>query len=357
MSYQKEVLSITERTEIQIVIKGEAMKSTKGLMKISLTTALCIFGVFLCSHVNAQSPQNQQIGNVGNTQASQPSVEYIAYVQNIGWMDWVRDGAIAGTTGRSLQMEALKVNVKNLPPNAHITYQAHVAGLAWMDWVRDGAIAGTMGRGLRIEAIKIRLENCPGWSVTYQVHGPAYAGSGWSNWVSDGAIAGTTGQGRKIEAIKVKIQQIGSGSGSSTTPGAGAGSTSGPLPASQGSSSQSGSPVYGSPTTGTPATGTTSTGTPANTYRVTCAPKITINTQIDDAWVKKNFGTGASSANLNQVEIFVSGSYIGKDGFVSCHYKSGKGEIFNLVYKFPCKNALSSASTPAASPNAFYCTK
>jgi hypothetical protein len=339
------------------------MKSKKGLMRRLFTTVLCIFGVFFCSNVNAQSPQ---AGQVVNTQASQPSVEYMAHVQNIGWMDWVRDGAIAGTTGKSLQMEALKINVKNLPPNAHITYQAHVAGLAWMDWVRDGAIAGTTGRGLRIEAIKIKLENCPGWSVAYQVHGPAFP-SGWSNWVSDGAIAGTTGQGRKIEAIRVKIQQIGSGSGSSTTPGASSGSTSGPLPASQGSSSQSGStgssssqsgsPVYGSPTTGTPATGTTSTGTPANTYRVACAPKITINTQIDDAWVKKNFGAGASSANLNQVEIFVSGSYIGKDGFVSCQYKSGKGEILNLVYMFPCKNALSSASTPAASPNAYYCTK
>jgi uncharacterized protein YjdB len=304
--------------EIQTFIKGGAMKSTKGLMKRSLTIALCIFGVFFCSNVNAQKEQ------VANTQAPPLSVEYMAHAQNIGWMDWVKDGAIAGTTGRGLPMEAFKINVRKLPPNAHITYQAHVARWAWMDW---------------IEAIKIKLENCPGWSVAYQVH---VAGYGWTGWVNDGAIAGTTGQGRRIEAIKVKIQQIGSGA---------AGSTSGPLPAPQGSLSQSGSANSSSSQSVSPVYGPPTTGASTNTYTVTCAPKITINTQIDDIWVKKNFGATASSTNMNQVEVFVSGSYRGQDGFVSCHYKSSKGDILNLVYKFPCKNAL------PASPNSYSCAK
>jgi uncharacterized protein YjdB len=67
-------------------------------MKRSLTIVFCIFGVFFYSLLNVQTPRDIQKGQVANTQASQPSVEYVAHVQNIGWMDWVKDGAIAGTT-------------------------------------------------------------------------------------------------------------------------------------------------------------------------------------------------------------------------------------------------------------------
>ena len=38
-------------------------------------------------------------------------VEYRAHSQNIGWGPWVADGAVAGTTGRSLRMEALQVRL------------------------------------------------------------------------------------------------------------------------------------------------------------------------------------------------------------------------------------------------------
>ena len=38
-----------------------------------------------------------------------------------------------------------------------LAYRVHVQSIGWMPWVQNGAIAGTTGRGLRIEAIQIRL--------------------------------------------------------------------------------------------------------------------------------------------------------------------------------------------------------
>ncbi|MCF0142831.1 MAG: gamma-glutamylcyclotransferase, partial [Parasporobacterium sp.] len=38
-----------------------------------------------------------------------------------------------------------------------IFYRAHVQGIGWMNWVSNGAIAGTTGQGLRMEAIQIIL--------------------------------------------------------------------------------------------------------------------------------------------------------------------------------------------------------
>jgi len=32
-------------------------------------------------------------------------------VQNIGWSDWVYDGAVAGTVGKSLRLEAVQIEL------------------------------------------------------------------------------------------------------------------------------------------------------------------------------------------------------------------------------------------------------
>ncbi|MHC1685848.1 MAG: DUF4073 domain-containing protein [Clostridiaceae bacterium] len=130
------------------------------------------------------------------------SVSYIEHVQDLGWQNWVSDGQEAGTTGRCLRGEALKINLVNAPKGAHIKYQVHVQDKGWMDWVSDGQQAGTTGQCRRLEAIKITLENMPGYSVQYQVH---VENKGWMDWVSDGQQAGTTGQCKRLEAIRIRI--------------------------------------------------------------------------------------------------------------------------------------------------------
>lgn len=130
------------------------------------------------------------------------SVSYQGKVEKIGWQNIVSDGQEAGTVGKSLKLEAIKINLLNAPKGARIKYEAHVQNVGWQSWVKDGQIAGTEGKNLRIEAIKISLENMPGYSVEYKVH---VQNVGWQSWVKNGQVAGTQGKGLRLETIKIKI--------------------------------------------------------------------------------------------------------------------------------------------------------
>jgi len=128
---------------------------------------------------------------------------YRAHVESIGWMDWVHDGAVAGTEGQSLRMEAVQIETHGTPSGVHICYQAHVESQGWMDEVCDGATAGTEGQFLRMEALKVRLVNAPlGTRVCYQAQ---VESQGWMDEVCDGEVAGTEGQGLRMEAVKIRI--------------------------------------------------------------------------------------------------------------------------------------------------------
>ena len=133
-----------------------------------------------------------------------PGLRYQAHVAGLGWLGWVGDGEVSGTTGQSRQMEAVRIRLENAPAGVRIKYRAHVAGLGWLNWVHNGDIAGTMGQSRRMEAVQIQLEGNPASiHVCYQAH---VAGYGWLNWVCDGATAGTTGQSRRMEALRVRLQ-------------------------------------------------------------------------------------------------------------------------------------------------------
>ncbi|WP_242875008.1 MULTISPECIES: Ig-like domain-containing protein [Clostridium] len=129
-------------------------------------------------------------------------VSYETHVQNIGWQDWVSNGVEAGTDGKSLRIEALRIKLLNAPEGAGISYEAHVQNVGWQSWVSDGAEAGTDGKSFRVEALKIKLVGMPDYSVQYQAH---VQNVGWQNWVSDGAEAGTDGKSLRVEAIRIRI--------------------------------------------------------------------------------------------------------------------------------------------------------
>lgn len=137
------------------------------------------------------------------TIAKQPTVSYQTHVQSVGWQKSVTNWQEAGTEGKSLRAEALKINLINAPTGASIKYQAHVQGAGWQKLVAsNGQEAGTDGKSLRMEAVKISLENMPGYSVQYQAY---LQHSGWQNWVSDGVVAGTVGKSLRMEAIRIRI--------------------------------------------------------------------------------------------------------------------------------------------------------
>lgn len=133
-----------------------------------------------------------------------PYVKYNAHIQNYGWEKEFSktDEKTSGTTGEGLRLEAIKIKIENIPEDVSIKYKVHVQDIGWMNWVKDGDLAGTTGEGKRLEAIQIELEGLEEYNIEYRVH---VQDIGWMNWVKNGEKAGTEGQSKRIEAIQIKI--------------------------------------------------------------------------------------------------------------------------------------------------------
>ena len=131
-----------------------------------------------------------------------PHVQYQMHVQNIGWQGTRQDGELAGTEGKCLRVEALKINTINLPVGVKLKYQTHVQNIGWQEWKQDGEISGTSGQCLRVEAIRIKLEGTDKYSVKYRMH---VQDIGWQDWCYDGETAGTQTLSKRVEAIEIQI--------------------------------------------------------------------------------------------------------------------------------------------------------
>ena len=138
------------------------------------------------------------------------NVSVSAHVQNIGWMNPVGSGKVAGTTGRGLNLEALKISLEvdgassqEQVANA-LSVEAHVAGIGWQAAVGNGGTAGTTGQSRAVEALRVRLydELAARYTVWYRVHSAEF---GWLGWACDGAEAGSAGYGRAAQAVQVAV--------------------------------------------------------------------------------------------------------------------------------------------------------
>ena len=140
---------------------------------------------------------------------SGPHVSVTAHVSSVGWLGTVSDGATAGTTGRSLSLEAVKVSLSNAEASGSMEVNAHVSNIGWQGWDEPSASeGGTTGQSRSIEALQFRLtgEMAGLYDVYYRVHA---SNIGWMGWAKDGESAGTTGYGRKLEAVQVRLVRKG----------------------------------------------------------------------------------------------------------------------------------------------------
>lgn len=135
---------------------------------------------------------------------AQPTIRYRSHVQNVGWQRAVADGAVSGTTGRGLRIEALSASVANAPFAGSLQYNVHVQNRGWMGWRDAGTNAGTTGQGLRVEAVRFRLtgELAAHFNVYYRAH---ISSAGWLGWAANGADSGSAGWARRIEAYRVGL--------------------------------------------------------------------------------------------------------------------------------------------------------
>lgn len=132
------------------------------------------------------------------------TIAYQTHVQNVGWQGYVRDGAVAGTSGKSYRLEAIRIELRDKAFEGGVEYRTHVQNKGWMDWVCDNALSGTSGESKRLEAIQIRLTGTMAkkYDVYYCVHAQNI---GWMGWAKNGQMAGTEGYSYRLEAIRVKL--------------------------------------------------------------------------------------------------------------------------------------------------------
>ncbi|EHQ8838678.1 C39 family peptidase [Enterococcus faecalis] len=137
-----------------------------------------------------------------------PNVNYQTHVQEIGWQGFVRNGESAGTSGKKLRLEAIKINLSDAALAGNIEYSTHVQSIGWQEKKKNGEFSGTSGKKLRLEAIKINLSGDVSryYDVYYRVH---IQDKGWLNWAANGAPSGSQSASKRLEAIQIKIVRKG----------------------------------------------------------------------------------------------------------------------------------------------------
>lgn len=145
--------------------------------------------------------------------ANQYDVYYRVHAQDYGWLDWAKNGESAGTEGYSKRLEGIQIVLVKKGENAPgstsrpfiykmIKYQTHVQNIGWQVEKADGEMSGTTGQSLRLEAIKIQLSSSIDGGIVYKTHVQDY---GWLNFVTNGQASGTTGQAKRLEAIQMQL--------------------------------------------------------------------------------------------------------------------------------------------------------
>lgn len=132
-------------------------------------------------------------------------IEYSAHVQGKGWLPVVHDGLIAGTTGESRRLEALKIvcpKAKEGETQIKVSGKAHIQGIGWKSYGEaEELIIGTTGESRRLEAVELTFTGLPsGKKIHYQAHCQSI---GWQAEVLNGFPVGTTGMKKSIEAFKI----------------------------------------------------------------------------------------------------------------------------------------------------------
>ena len=145
--------------------------------------------------------------------ANQYDVYYRVHAQDYGWLDWAKNGESAGTEGYSKRLEGIQIVLVKKGESAPgstsrpfickmIKYQTHVQNIGWQGEKADGDMSGTTGQSLRLEAIKIQLSSSIDGGIVYKTHVQDY---GWQNFVANGQASGTSGQAKRLEAIQMQL--------------------------------------------------------------------------------------------------------------------------------------------------------
>lgn len=164
----------------------------------------CIGRINAYMNGTATKVNPQKAGNkLNNT-----GLHYRAHVQTYGWLDSVADGQTVGTTGMSKRLEALKIDVRNLPNGTELEVTVHIQSIGDKTYKvtadNHDQVIGTVNQSKRIEAISAKIvSGLSGKHIKYRAH---IQKSGWSGWKQDGALLGSEGLSLGIQAIQMYIE-------------------------------------------------------------------------------------------------------------------------------------------------------
>lgn len=148
--------------------------------------------------------------------SSKYNIYYRIHAADYGWLGWAKNDAAAGTVGLSKQAEAIQIKLvakgsSDAPVQDHaaliqlpgLSAKANCSGLGWQASVGNGGVAGTVGQNRAMEAMQLSLsDSSMNGGISYSAH---VSNIGWQSAVSDGATAGTIGQGQQIQAVKINL--------------------------------------------------------------------------------------------------------------------------------------------------------
>lgn len=131
-----------------------------------------------------------------------PKITYRAHVQTEGWLSWVGDRGISGTSDKGLRMEAFQLNVTE--GNVGVRYQTRSENGSWTEWSNNGQIGGTTDQKRQLEGVRFELtgQDASNYDIYYRVHTEKF---GWLPWAKNGTQAGTEGYGYRIESMQVSV--------------------------------------------------------------------------------------------------------------------------------------------------------
>ena len=136
-------------------------------------------------------------------------ISYTTHVQNIGWQKYVKNGEMAGTTGKSLRLEGIRIKLENQEYDGDVEYRTHIQNIGWeTSFKKNDEMSGTSGKSLRLEAIEIKLTGTISehYDIYYRVHAENF---GWLGWARNGEQSGTAGYSYRLEGIEIKLVEKG----------------------------------------------------------------------------------------------------------------------------------------------------
>lgn len=141
--------------------------------------------------VNPKQVPGDAINNFG--------LQYRGHCQTAGWLDWVRDGQIAGVTNMDKRLEAIQINSV-----LKIKAKAHIQGTGTVDYgyITKDTVIGSTNESKRLEAVILEAEGLPNGRKLYIRM--KFAGKGWGSKCEN--YGGSFGMGQGTNAIRVWVE-------------------------------------------------------------------------------------------------------------------------------------------------------